>query len=117
MNFRHWQLLNRDPKARLGSGKNDYMDLKEHPFFKSIDWSKLYNREIEPEFKPHLRDAEDVRYFDPEFTTQTPQDSFVDSKIAPSKQDLFNGFSYVSTAGFEQAKQRRNKLKQQANNS
>jgi len=37
------RLLNRNPKKRLGtiSGAEE---IKKHPFFKNIDWVKLYNR-------------------------------------------------------------------------
>ena len=27
---------------------NDKNEIRRHPFFKSIDWNKLYNREIDP---------------------------------------------------------------------
>lgn len=102
-------LLQRDPKLRLGSGKSDHMEIKAHPFFRSIDWTKLVNKEYDPQFKPHLQSVEDVRYFDTEFTQQTPQDSFVESKLTQGKQDLFNGFSYV-TSSFEQHMKQRRKL-------
>jgi hypothetical protein len=46
--------LQRDPKLRLGSGKSDHLEIKSHPFFRSVDWVKLFNKEIEPQFKPHL---------------------------------------------------------------
>lgn len=103
-------LLERDPKRRLGSGESDYEELKAHPFFASIDWDKLFRKEIEPMFKPHLQSAEDVRYFDPEFTCQTPKDSFYESQLAESRQDLFSGFSYVSTSAFEQLIKQRRKI-------
>lgn len=55
--------------------------------------------------------AEDVRYFDPEFTCQTPKDSFYESQLAESRQeDLFSGFSYVSTSAFEQLIKQRRKI-------
>jgi len=104
-------LLQRDPKKRLGSGKGDHIEIKEHPFFRSIDWDLLVKKEIEPTFKPHLQSAEDVRYFDPEFTSQTPKDSFVDTKLPTGKQDLFDGFSYVSTSTFDQAIKQRRRLR------
>lgn len=47
-------LLERDPKRRLGSGPSDFEELKAHPFFASIEWDKLFRKEIEPMFKPHL---------------------------------------------------------------
>ena len=40
------KLLNKNPKQRLGV--NDKNEIKKHPFFKHIDWNKLYNREIPP---------------------------------------------------------------------
>ncbi|KRX09452.1 Protein kinase-like domain [Pseudocohnilembus persalinus] len=43
------KLLNLDPKQRLGAGKqgsvNDYRALKSHPFFKGINWEKLFSQE------------------------------------------------------------------------
>ena len=34
-------MLQKDPKMRLGSGERDAQEVKEHPFFSSIDWNKL----------------------------------------------------------------------------
>lgn len=47
-------LLQRNPKLRLGSGKDDGREIMAHPFFRSIDWARLARKEIEPAFKPHL---------------------------------------------------------------
>ena len=60
---------------------------------------------------------EDVRYFDPEFTTQTPQDTPVSqTRYANHREDLFAGFSYVSSS-FQQQIERRRKLKTNFDNS
>ncbi|KXJ17060.1 Ribosomal protein S6 kinase alpha-2 [Exaiptasia diaphana] len=58
---------------------------------------KLYKREIKPPFKPAAGRADDAFYFDPEFTSKTPQDS---PAIPPSAtcHQLFRGFSYVAPA-------------------
>ena len=41
--------------------------------------------------------ATDTKYFDEEFTSQTPKDSYVDAKpISESSQLAFNGFRYLS---------------------
>lgn len=41
--------------------------------------------------------ATDTKYFDEEFTSQTPKDSFVEAKpISESSQLAFNGFSYAA---------------------
>ncbi|QRW02081.1 Serine/threonine-protein kinase [Ceratobasidium sp. AG-Ba] len=45
-------LLNRNPKHRLGAHR-DAAELKEHPFFKSIDWVALANKQVPPPFKPN----------------------------------------------------------------
>jgi serine/threonine protein kinase len=34
-------LLNRNPKKRLGAGPDDANELKRHAFFKTIDWSAV----------------------------------------------------------------------------
>jgi hypothetical protein len=61
------QLLNRNPKHRLGATR-DAAELKEHAFFKSIDWAALAARQIAPPFKPFVDSDESVANFDPEFT-------------------------------------------------
>ncbi len=64
----HAQLLNRNPKHRLGA-QRDAVDLKEHAFFKDIDFDALYQKKIPPPFKPLVDSEESVANFDPEFTT------------------------------------------------
>ncbi|THH27290.1 hypothetical protein EUX98_g6902 [Antrodiella citrinella] len=61
-------LLNRNPKHRLGSHR-DAAELKEHAFFKSIDWEALSRKQVTPPFKPVVESDESVANFDPEFTT------------------------------------------------
>ena len=40
------QLLTKDPKKRLGGGPTDAEEVKQHPFFKSLDWKKLYEKAL-----------------------------------------------------------------------
>ncbi|KAF6762744.1 AGC/Akt protein kinase [Ephemerocybe angulata] len=61
-------LLNRNPKNRLGA-QRDAAELKEHPFFKNIDWEALANKQVTPPFKPVVESDESTNNFDPEFTT------------------------------------------------
>lgn len=49
---------------RLGNLKGGAKDVKSHPWFKDIDWDKLYNRELDPPIKPHLSSATDTRNFE-----------------------------------------------------
>jgi protein-serine/threonine kinase len=37
--------LCRDPKKRLGNSR-DSEELKEHPFFKGINWQNVFNRKL-----------------------------------------------------------------------
>jgi serine/threonine protein kinase len=61
------KLLNRDPQERLGA--NGAAEVKAQPFFESINWSALLQREIDPPFNPlEDQDAVDSRNFEPEFT-------------------------------------------------
>eukprot|EP01084_Bolivina_argentea_P098896 177782_1 len=43
------QLLQRDPKLRLGADVND---VRCHAFFDNVDWGKLYQKDIDPPYKP-----------------------------------------------------------------
>ena len=58
------------------SGVEGIEELKRHSFFSSIDWDKLYTKEVEPPFKPAVSKADDTFYFDSEFTTRTPRGNF-----------------------------------------
>ncbi|THH20139.1 hypothetical protein EW146_g1173 [Bondarzewia mesenterica] len=61
-------LLNRNPKHRLGA-QRDAEELKEHPFFKNIDWQALARKQVTPPFKPVIESDESTANFDPEFTS------------------------------------------------
>lgn len=44
------QLFERDPPKRLGMTGN----IKIHPFFKTINWTLLEKRKVEPPFRPKV---------------------------------------------------------------
>lgn len=95
------QLFKRNPANRLGFGENGIEHIKAHEFFKSIDWEKLFKKELKPPFKPAAGRADDAFYFDPEFTSKTPQDS---PAVPPSAtcHQLFRGFSFVDPSLVEE---------------
>lgn len=66
-------LLVKDPTQRLGGGPEDALEITQHDFFAPIDWQKLYNKEIEPPFKPLVQSDTDTSYFDKEFTSEPVQ--------------------------------------------
>jgi p90 ribosomal S6 kinase len=64
-------LFKRNPANRLGAGPDGFRNIQKHPFFESINWDKLYNKEIEPPFIPPIH-SDYAHYFDKEFTCKTP---------------------------------------------
>jgi len=93
-------LLNRDPKKRLGS-KADIDDLKQHAFFKEINFEKMMKKEIDPPYKPK-KSSDTTSNFDSTFTSEP----VVDSVAQPSglgtlsdNPDAFQGFTYQEKSG------------------
>uniref|UniRef100_A0A914Y8P8 Ribosomal protein S6 kinase n=1 Tax=Panagrolaimus superbus TaxID=310955 RepID=A0A914Y8P8_9BILA len=94
-------LFKRNPQNRLGSGFGGIQQIKDHPFFDSINWMRLLNRQVSPPFKPFLDSSDETEFFDTEFTTKTPCDS---PALPPSAaaHELFRGFSFVASHMYEQ---------------
>lgn len=55
----------------------------------------MLDRRLPPPFVPHIASDTDVKYFDSQFTEQTPNLSYTD-ELSPGANDLFAGFSYVN---------------------
>ena len=91
-------MLQRDPLQRLGY--RGAQEIKTHPFFASIDFDALLNKQLEPPFKPVVHGTEDTRNVDKTFTsipaavTPTPADGAL-SKV----NEDFKDFTYTATLG------------------
>jgi len=87
------QLLQKDPRLRLGGGERDGRDIQEHPFFFSMDFEKLYNLEIPAPFIPKIKGKDDVSNFDTVFTEEKARISPTDGGVAAAeKNQAFNEF-------------------------
>ena len=89
------------PNVRLRYGRN-VKDIKNHPFFESIDWIKLEKKEITPPFKPKIRYQGDVRNFDKMFTempitsTLGKQDQMLNpSSTMKNTKNTYIDFTYI----------------------
>lgn len=57
-------LVERDISKRYGNLKNGVEDIKNHEFFKSMNWDKLLKQEISAEFIPKIKQDNKLSYYD-----------------------------------------------------
>eukprot|EP01123_Difflugia_compressa_P012971 TRINITY_DN577_c0_g1_i1.p1 TRINITY_DN577_c0_g1~~TRINITY_DN577_c0_g1_i1.p1 ORF type:complete len:474 (-),score=112.71 TRINITY_DN577_c0_g1_i1:143-1564(-) len=90
------RFLNRDPVSRL----QEPDQIKQHPWFKDIDWDKLESLEIPPPFVPEVKSADDVRHIDDEFLRENVhEEEDEDQPKAPVKKDDFINFTFAAESG------------------
>lgn len=88
--------LQKNPQDRLGSmeGLNE---IKQHIFYKTIDWQLLEQRLIQPPYKPQVSSDRDLTNIDELFTKEdvvlTPDSP---DTLARLQQNEFEGFEYVN---------------------
>ena len=46
------RLLDRNPDQRLGANINGASEVRQHAFFKNLDWQEVIERKTEPSFGP-----------------------------------------------------------------
>lgn len=95
------RLLRKEPKKRLGFNMpKDLQTMKNHRFFRKINWKALEARELEPPIQPLITDPELAENFAQDFTdlplspvlTKKFDDMFGDAQTNP-----FGGFSFVAS--------------------
>ena len=87
-----------DPEQRLGCRDPGVAEIKEHPFFRDVDWGLIERKGMTAPFIPNLGDGpSDVSNFDDQFTqmsmAQTPTDARLTEIMADQLQ--FSNFTYV----------------------
>ncbi|KAF6731759.1 Protein kinase C delta type [Oryzias melastigma] len=86
-------LFVKDPKVRMDA----VGCIRLHPFFKSINWTALEKRQVEPPFKPKVKSPSDCSNFDREFLNEKPRLSQCDKNLVESMdRNAFAGFSFVN---------------------
>lgn len=95
------ELLERDPTKRL----MDPEKIKQHPFFRGIDWQRLYLKQIKPPFIPNVKGEGDISQIDPEFTSEKPnlEEGANNANISRSLQDNFKDFTYQTKSVMDNA--------------
>eukprot|EP00928_Gymnodinium_smaydae_P057456 TRINITY_DN40697_c0_g1_i1.p1 TRINITY_DN40697_c0_g1~~TRINITY_DN40697_c0_g1_i1.p1 ORF type:complete len:362 (-),score=69.33 TRINITY_DN40697_c0_g1_i1:134-1135(-) len=85
-------MLLRDPNRRLG-GTGDAAEVQAHPFFSSVDFNALYNKQILPPFKPSVTNPLEAKYVDKEFLDLPVANSEAGAHV--QEQAHFQGFTYA----------------------
>jgi len=84
-------LLHRDIKRRL-----NVQQIKAHPFFKGMNWSKMLKKEIRPPIIPITKNGQyDTGNFDAKLVNAKITESVPNTPLSSSQQLQFKGFSYV----------------------
>jgi len=88
-------LLERSPDKRL----QDPKVIKNHPYFKGVDWEKIVRKEVDPPFVPNVKGKADTSQVDTEFLAETPKLSVdKDSNLSSTLQQNFVGFTFVNNS-------------------
>jgi serine/threonine protein kinase len=96
-------LLQLDPSKRLGSGKMDAEEIKNHEFFAGFDWNEVEKKNVVPPFRPALKSSDDLIYFDKIFTEEDPVDTPSEKAIFPVRSNYddinnkYGGFTYKAS--------------------
>ena len=93
------KLLVIDPQQRLGSGADGSENIKNHPFFKGIDWSLAKAKKTKPPFIPKLKNDTDLRYFDNIFTDEPVgklKRKVTTRERSREPSNEYNGFTYMA---------------------
>jgi len=93
-------LLKRDPSRRLGGGAEDFEDIKKASFFSTLDFEQLYNKEINPPYRPDVKKGmEDTSNFDTQFTSEPVVDSYVPASNLGGAD--FQDFTFAGSKGLD----------------
>lgn len=86
------ELLQADPKRRLGCGVSDAADVKNHTWFSGVNWDALSRRLIQAPFTPPVSFAGDTSNFE-----EYPEDDLESSSLVMNDLALGEDISHIFT--------------------
>ena len=84
-------LCTRDRTKRLGNMSGGAQRVKEHPFFRGINWEAIYYRKIKGPIIPQLSHPADTKHFDEYEPEPTERDEYT-SEQRELYDDAFDDF-------------------------
>lgn len=116
------QLLKVNPKERLGYGKKGSQNVKNHPYFKNIDWEVVASKKIPAPFIPKINENNeykkgdqyipDLSNFDPMFTKENvyePQSEMKEKDYLFSCDNRLNSDNLIGEDPFADSIRENNK--------
>ncbi|KAK3865311.1 hypothetical protein Pcinc_029081 [Petrolisthes cinctipes] len=91
--------MTKEPSKRLGCApeRGGEVAIRNHKFFRDIDWEALEQRKVKPPFIPKVKGRKDAVNFDAEFTKEDPILTVINTEVIRAiNQDEFRGFSFVN---------------------
>lgn len=85
------KLLVRRQAARLGNMRNGHKDVREHPWFKPINFKKLLKKELEAPWVPIIVDPFDSSHFD-DYSREEQECPDYQTKLTEEEQAMFKNF-------------------------
>lgn len=80
-----------DTSKRLGNISGGASRVKSHPWFSTIDWDRLYRREVNGPIVPHLRGPADTRNFD-EYEPESEHRDPYTKELSDKWEEYFTDF-------------------------
>jgi serine/threonine protein kinase len=80
-------LLDTNPERRLGCGIGGVSEIKNHPFFSTINWSDIENHCVNPPYEPPVKDDLDTCLIDKEFMNEAVDNDMV-SDVEPTEDEI-----------------------------
>ncbi|KAJ2938590.1 hypothetical protein O0L34_g13088 [Tuta absoluta] len=89
--------MTKNPARRLGVA-GGAAGIRQHAFFKEMDWAALTARRLRPPFRPKARSRKEAINFDAEFTKEEPTLTPVPMDVIRTiNQEEFHGFSFINS--------------------